>query len=295
MARTTGIEARSRWIGVCLAALLGAVGCAGIKTDCGAPPQPACVIPPPTETATACDVMRSDCVAIDANTGQCSQHSPPVTMNNVIQCYGSEGAQAACNRLCDSTLQMMPGGFSACTATPNPHEPAPQGFCEATQSTSSPLEYDAVTCTKTGRVCTFFDEADNCLSEGPLTTITVSDPCIDARTESASRFCAGATNPDGTALDRYLVQITSYTKNVTCPSHAAPVPPLDRSFGLAPGTSISATVGGAATTFTTKGGRAVVTYVCNNGNCTAQYLKEFELDLNSATVFGYPFTNIKLV
>jgi hypothetical protein len=295
MARTIEIEARALWTGVCLVALLGAAGCGGIKTDCGGPNQPPCAIPAPTQTGTGCNVTRSDCVAIDPNTGLCSQHSPPVTMPGAIQCYGSEGAQTACNRLCDATLQMMPGGFSTCMSTPDPHVTVPPTFCEATQSTSSPLEYDAVTCTKTGRVCTFFDEAANCLSEGDLTTITVSDPCIDARTESAYRFCAGATKPDGTALDRSFVKITSYTKNVACPSRSAPVPPLDRSFGLATGTSISATVAGGATTFTTKGGRAVVTYACNNGNCTAQYLKEFELDLNPATVFGYSFTNIKLV
>jgi hypothetical protein len=84
---------------------------------------------------------------------------------------------------------------------------------------------------------------------------------------------------------------------VTCPSHAAPVPPLDHSFGLATGTSISANVGGTPTTFTTSGGRAVVTYACDNTGefCSPQYLKEFELDLNPATVRGYPFSNIKLV
>ena len=39
-----------------------------------------------------------------------------------------------------------------------------------------------------------------------------------------------------------------------------------------------------------------MTYACDHTGefCTPQYLKEFELDVNPATVMGYPVTNIKL-
>lgn len=288
---------RAGLIAACLAALLSGAGCAGaIRTDCGGSHQPSCAIPPPPVTGVACNVTRSDCIARDANTGNCSQYAAPVTTKDVIQC-GSLSPSALCAQLCTSSTEIMPGDPTSCTSTQDPGFTVPSGFCEATQSTSSPVEYDSVVCTKTGRLCTSFDEASNCFNEGPLTTITVSDPCVDSRTESAYRFCDGATMPDGSALDRYMVQISSYKKNVTCPAHSAPVPPLDHSFGLAPGTQIHATVGGAATTLTTTGGRAVVTYACDSTGefCNPQYLKELELDLNPATVWGYPFTNIKLV
>jgi hypothetical protein len=188
------------------------------------------------------------------------------------------------------------GGGTNCSTSVSTTQAPPSAMCAAS-GIPAPVEYDSVICTKTGRNCTFFDEASNCLSLGSLTTITASDPCVDLRTQSAYEYCAGAANPDGTSLDRAVVKVSSYTRNVTCPAQAAPVPPLDRSFGLANGTTIASTIGGAATNFTTKGGRAVVTYACDSTGefCNRQFLKEIELDINDTTVMGLPFTNIRLV
>jgi hypothetical protein len=190
---------------------------------------------------------------------------------------------------------MMKGLPKNCVISYAAQSPEPVSMCTATSSTASPLEFDAVTCTKTGRPCTNVDELGDCLALGPETTITVSDDCVDARTESAYRFCAGATTANGGALDRAFIHVDSYQRNVTCPARRSPTPPLDRSFGLAVNSPFTAAIGSTTQTFTTKGGRAIVTYACDGSFCVPQTLKDFELDVNDATVLKYPFKNIKLV
>ncbi len=275
---------------VCSAALVCVAGCAGVP-DCNGNPQCSAH---PQATSVYCNLTRNECTQLDGN-GNCTQ-SMPRTETNILQCYASGTATAACALLCNASDQMMPGGYTNCSTSVSTTQAPPSAMCAAS-GIPAPVEYDSVICTKTGRNCTFFDEASNCLSLGSLTTITASDPCVDLRTQSAYDYCAGATNPDGTSLDRTVVKLSSYTRNVTCPAQSPPVPPLDRSFGLANGTTIASTIGGAATNFTTKGGRAVVTYACDSTGefCNPQSLKEIELDINDATVMGLPFTNIRLV
>ena len=115
MATTIGTGTGRMWIGACLAALLGAAGCAGVRTDCGGPNQPSCAVEP-QQTSVSCNITRNECVALDGNGNCMTFMSTPMT--NVIVCrVGSQTAQAACQTQCNSTGQMMGGGFSSCTVT----------------------------------------------------------------------------------------------------------------------------------------------------------------------------------
>jgi hypothetical protein len=128
-----------------------------------------------------------------------------------------------------------------------------------------------------------------------LETVSVNQPCVDSSNIGAFRVCEQAGEANANSLDKFHVEVQKYTPKVAC-STASALTAADTSYGLAPGATVAATMGSSNLNFTTQGGRAVVTYACDNTGefCTAQQIKRFNWYLKPITISGIAFTNVML-